>query len=123
MTNWSSRSHPVVPVYQGGAALLEQTENGAPMSALLRTAHGSSDERALAGLRAETRRIEAKLAQDREEKEARLAAKPLLQPVVSMVIGPVLLLWPGASLGLLMVVAIANGRVSQMAKLILHRQA
>ncbi len=31
-------------------------------------------------------------------------SETLLQPVVSMVIGPVLLLWPGASVGLLMVV-------------------
>jgi len=31
-------------------------------------------------------------------------AETLLQPVVSMVIGPVLLLWPGASVGLLLVV-------------------
>src|SRR5208337_1511808 len=31
-------------------------------------------------------------------------SETLLQPVVSMVIGPVLLVWPGASVGLLMVV-------------------
>ena len=64
---------PVVPVYQGGASPLEQTEDGAPMSALLRVARGNSDERALAELRVETRRIEAKLAQEREEHEAHLA--------------------------------------------------
>ncbi len=43
------------------------------MSALLRAARGNADERTLAGLYAEARRIEAKLAQDRQEHEAHLA--------------------------------------------------
>ena len=67
---------PAIGIFHGGSGMsspLEQTEDGAPVSALLRAARSNSDERALAELRAETRRIEAKLAQEREEQEAHLA--------------------------------------------------
>ena len=63
---------PAIGVFHGGASPLEQTEDGAPMSALLRAARGNADERALAELRAEVQRIESKLAQDRQEHEEHL---------------------------------------------------
>ena len=64
---------PAIGVFHGGALPMEQTEDSSPVSALLRAARGNSDERALAELYAEARRIEAKLAQDKQEHEAHLA--------------------------------------------------
>ena len=44
---------PAIGVFHGGALPMEQTEDGSPVSALLRAARGNSDERALAELYAE----------------------------------------------------------------------
>ena len=58
---------PAIGVFHGGALPMEQTEDGSPVFALLRAARGNSDERALAELYAEARRVEAKLAQDKQD--------------------------------------------------------
>ncbi len=67
---------PAIGVFhgtQGGMSMPLELEDGTPLSALLLAARGRPDEKVLAELNAEVRRLEAKIAQDRREAESRLA--------------------------------------------------
>ena len=68
---------PAIGIFHGTAETLSSplmTEAGEPVSALIiRAARENRDERALADLRAETRRLEDKLARDKQAHEAHLA--------------------------------------------------